>query len=321
MNKRQLPAKVNWKRTSPLRCIQSRSWWGLKRRAFVDVALTRALIKTRGEDGILRFDETLDPDRALVDRRRRRVHRVPVPNSDENLILKYEFFPFPNWIFTLPRSPIGIREMKNLRIVSALGVRSFTPVLSGDVSWGPFFLRSFVATEEVPHGCGLTAWLRDSKKCLREAFPSPELRDALPELATALATLHRNGFYCRTPVAKNVYMSRDDGDNIRFFMHDLPRPLYRPGEPLSVRRASRDLARMDKWAVHWLTKRERVKLLRHYLSELLEEKTVDRARLLIWLRWLTHHRRLLHRRTFLSWATHWVRRRSKQMPFFGKWWR
>ena len=263
----------------------------------------------------------------LLDHRRRKVLRIPdtctgghSSSPTGNFILKNELFPFPNWLLTLPRTPIGIREMKYLRIVAALGVPAFTAVASGDVGWGPFFFRSFIATLEVPGGYSLSQWQRDSSGRAQKEFPRHQVRNALLRLASALAALHTQGFYCRSPIAKNVYMCRRDGGEIAFYLHDFPRPRYSPHRPLSIRHACLDLARMDKWATRWLSRRERMKLLRHYLCQVFGGK-VNREEQRVWLRWLTRYRRRLHRLTFVSWASHWVRRRSKQIPFVGKWWR
>jgi hypothetical protein len=317
LNKGHTGDKVNGKDVSLLRTVSRRTWWGLRRRVVLDGSLAEGLLETLGEPGLLRLDASLGPSTILVDHPRRRTHRLA--DGAGHLIVKFEFFPFPNWLLTLPRSPIGMREMKNLRIITALGAKAFTPVLAGDVSWGPFFFQSFIATREVLGGCSLSQWLRDNTGHWQEQFSRAEVLGALPRLAEMLATLHARGFYCCSPVTKNVYICHNEHGAIDFYLHDFPRPRYRP-DHFSKRLASHDVARVDRWAMRWMTRRERFELLTSYLSHD-RESSPDRATLLSWLRWLTHHRKRILRQTYLTWQTHWVRRRSKQIPFFGKWWR
>jgi len=312
----QTTAKVNQNGDAPLRTISRRTWWGLRRHVVLDDAVCDRLNEAFSERDLLDLDRVLDAASLIVDRPRRRTYRLR--DGDVHLIVKFEFFPFPNWLVTLPRSPIGMRELKNLRILERLGARAFTPVLAGDVSWGPFFFQSWIATREVPGGCSLSQWLRDDTGRWREGFSRDEVLEALPRFVSTLAALHHQGFYCRSPITKNVYMCRDNGE-IVFYLHDFPRPHYRPGK-YSLRRASHDVARVDRWALRWMTGRERFDLLRSYLQADGNAEP-DRATLLEWLRLLSHHRKRILRQTYFTWQTHWVRRRSKQIPFFGKWWR
>ena len=149
----QTTAKVNQNGDAPLRTISRRTWWGLRRHVVLDDAVCDRLNEAFSERDLLDLDRVLDAASLIVDRPRRRTYRLR--DGDVHLIVKFEFFPFPNWLVTLPRSPIGMRELKNLRILERLGARAFTPVLAGDVSWGPFFFQSWIATREVPGGCAM----------------------------------------------------------------------------------------------------------------------------------------------------------------------
>ena len=293
---------------------------GKRYHAVLDADVYPLLCARLGASGIFRPLGELPDESRISLKRYRALYRLDqvvepfhVDSAERNVILKHERFPFPTWLLTLPITPIGLRERRNLRTLQSLGLPVVSAVAAGEVGWGPFFFETYVATIEIPDSYNLSDWVRNGSEPKRQ-YPAPEVVAALPKLAEIVATLHKRRFYCRTLFAKNVIMHRGDDGEILFTLLDIPRARFCPGKGLSLRRAVFDLACLDKWASAWLSRSMRLRLLKHYVATLGEG-----PELRVWIRRIERRRNVMMRRTFLSWLLHRTRRKAKKLPGVGKW--
>ncbi|MBI4586316.1 MAG: hypothetical protein HY717_20090 [Planctomycetes bacterium] len=289
--------------------------WGRRFNLLVDRRHADPLLQQFGASGIFHLHRSLPEGSRLSRKRNRSLFRLAEP-GEKRYILKHEKFPFPTWLLTAAMAPIGRREMANLRRVRALGAPAVKPVAAGEVGWGPFFFEYFIVTEEISGSYNLSEWLRDHGGKPQKEIPAARVFAALPRLAAALARLHRSRFYSRTLFAKNLLIYQGGAGEADFAIHDLPRARYAPDASLSLQHAVFDLACLDKWASACLSRAARLRLLKLYLSALVEGPPLR-----TWVKKILHRRNRLLRRTCLSWAGHRVRRWMKKIPVWGKWWR
>lgn len=256
--------------------------------------------------------------------RNRSLYRVDKILPDGGSVyVKHQRYPYPGRLFTWVFGPWGRRELEALRTVRGLGVPAVEPLLGGVVERGPLVHQSWLATRALPGAQNLSEWERDARR--REPRPGPlrrddlapdEVRRALPDLWRRVAALHRERFYGRTLAAKNVLAHRGPDRRLAFTLHDLPRPVHRPGRPLSLRRAVYDLACLERWALRWLGPDERRALRAAYCEALAEGPPPE-----IWERRVARRVERLLNRTWGSWLLHRVRRTLKDLPRVGHWFR
>lgn len=235
-------------------------------------------------------------------------------DPDLRVVVKQERFTAPGILRTLGRTASSFRELRSLLLLDALGVPALEPVAAFEVRSGLLVERTGLVTREIPDSFNLSTWYRDPTGAPRERLPPARLLAELPRLARIFAGLHRHRFYGDTLLAKNILVPLAADGTPDFRLHDLPRARYIPGSPLQVSRAAHDLACLDRWASLWLHRGDRWRLLEVYLRELGEGPPAR-----VWARQVERRRRRFHRETWPSWASHWIRRRLKQIPITGRW--
>ncbi len=234
-------------------------------------------------------------------------------SGEQRIVRKSESFPFPGGLRTLFRSSSSFREFQSLTQLLELNIPCFVPVLAHEVRRGPLIEQTSLITIEVPDGINLSKWFRDPQSQKDSSIEPQLLLKELPKLLKIFSEIHKNGFYGQTLFAKNIFMVIKEG-SLMFYLYDLPRSKNRPNTSLHFPMASYDLACLDRWAHLWLSRSQRLRLLKVYLKEL--NLSPDWKR---WAKKIELRRQRFLRETFLSWASHWVRRRLKQVPIIGKW--
>jgi hypothetical protein len=292
---------------------------GIRRSARLVPELARALERELGADAVVDPVPHLErsPRSTLVARGRNRslyLVREMLPDGAA-LYLKHQRYPLPGRLFTWVFGAFGRRELDALRTARALGAATVVPLGGGAAERGPFVHETWLATRAIPRSQNLSVWQKAGGDG-RAAFPPDEVRGALPVLWRTLARLHAERFYARTIGGKNVLVYRGEDGSLAFALHDLPRAVYRPGRPLSVRLAAHDLARLERWAVRWLEPGDRSALLAAYCEALGEGPP-----LAVWRRRVARSLDRRLRRTLVNRLLHGGRRWLKDLPGIGVWFR
>lgn len=210
---------------------------------------------TRLEDFRVRFLSK------LVKRHGAYVERSILPAPDGQAVevfFKLYEEPLGDWRFWLRPSKARC-EFKNYEIFARLGV----PAADG-LAWGEKrdalgrLRQSFILTRAIPQ-C----------ETLLEFFqrrPSREARaQVVRQLADITRRLHEANFYGRSLVWRNILVSRSGNAGVKLFLIDCPRGgAARFGR---ARRRLRDLATLDKCAMQYCSRAERLKFLLAYRQQ------------------------------------------------------
>lgn len=166
--------------------------------------------------------------------------------------------PRGDWRFWLRASKARC-EFENYEIFARLGV----PAADG-LAWGEErdalgrLRRSFILTRAIPQCETLIEFF--------QRRPSREDRaQVVRQLADITRRLHEAHFFGRSLVWRNILVSRSGNAGVKLFLIDCPRGgAARFGR---ARRQLRDLATLDKCAVQYCSRVERLKFLLAYLKQ------------------------------------------------------
>ncbi len=184
---------------------------------------------------------------------------LPLPEGQPvEVYFKLYEEPRSDWRFWLRASKARC-EYENYKIFARLGVPAADGLAYGEERDALGRLRrSFILTRAIPQCETLLEFFQRG--------PSREERaQVVRQLACITRQLHEALFYGRSLVWRNILVSRGGNDAVKLFLIDCPRGgAARFGRG---RRRLRDLATLDKCAVQYCSRVERLKFLLAYLKQ------------------------------------------------------
>jgi len=187
-----------------------------------------------------------------------------------------------NWV-TLKKPVLGAdQEWDAIAALAAAGVPTMTAVAFGERGANPAARHSFIITEELAPTISLEDFTRDWR-----ALPPPAaLKHALiRRVAEMTGRMHRAGVNHRDCYICHFLLHTDTqptADNLRLSLIDLHRAQVRPSVPRRWR--DKDLAGLYFSALDiGLTRRDRLRFLKHYFQRPLRRILAEEAALLTML--------------------------------------
>ncbi|MCG3147304.1 MAG: hypothetical protein PCFJNLEI_00743 [Verrucomicrobiae bacterium] len=186
-------------------------------------------------------------------------------------------YPTPAWSFVGRRSKARC-EFVNYAALQQLGIRTPAAVACGEERDRIGRLRcAFIITTAVPEGLGLIQFL--ATHCPdRSRSAHRELRIALREqLADMTRTIHAAGFFHHDLVWRNILVTWNAPAAPQLWWIDCPRGAF--VQFGKERRRWRDLASLDKSALQYCSRGERLAFVKRYLGKTVldeEAKTLTR---------------------------------------------
>ena len=195
--------------------------------------------------------------------------QVPMPMPDgPDLAVFYKRYHYgrSSWKFWGRKSKAR-REFENYDVFARLEVSAAERVACGEErDWLGRLRSAFIITRAVPGAQTLTEFLH--RHCPDRSSPASRgLRDSvLRQLAAMTRRIHGVKFFHHDLVWRNVLVTRQSPDEPKVWWIDCPRGSFGAWPPLNRRRALKDLALLNKSAIHGCTARERLQFVKHYLE-------------------------------------------------------
>jgi hypothetical protein len=222
---------------------------------------------------------------------RTRIGRVRL--DGRAFVVKMYELPLAHAARTFLRRSRARREFQALSQLVALLPRPVRPAAWAEQRTAGLAFRSIVATEEMEGAVDLKTLREDIQKGRRSASERERLVRSLPALAAIVRRMHDAGFFAGSLYGKNVlWVATREGEDA-FSVIDLPFARQR-SRPLPTRDRAYDLACLDKGALGFLARAERLRFLLAYRGRKHTTRE-DRA--------------------FVAMIDHLRRRRSRQTPF------
>ncbi len=194
--------------------------------------------------------------------------RLPLPRDGElEVFYKQYEYARPSWRFWA-RASKARREFDNYGVLAALGIRTATPIACGEERDALGRLRrAFILTCAIPNARPLHEFVRECCPDRRTAAHRALRQTLLEQLAEATRRIHQADFFHHDLVWRNLLVRITAGGAPELWWIDCPRGRFDRGSPWRERRRLRDLASLDKLAVRWCTRAERVCFLLRYLDK------------------------------------------------------
>lgn len=190
------------------------------------------------------------------------VRRGEIPLADgashEVFYKQYEFAS-PPWKF-LCRPSKALCEWRNYAVFARLGIPCPEPIACGEER-DPLgrLRRAFIITRAIPESETLIQfWQKPSPQAARKKL--------LLQLAGLVRRIHEAGFFHHDLVWRNILVSAQNAADPQLWWIDCPRGSFDSWSPLRRRKKLKDLASLDKSAVKFCTRRERLAFLEAYLG-------------------------------------------------------
>jgi tRNA A-37 threonylcarbamoyl transferase component Bud32 len=189
--------------------------------------------------------------------------------SQENLLTvfyKQYHYAKPSWKFALRASKARC-EFRNYSEFQKLGIPSARPVVCGEQR--DYFGRlstAFIITQAIPHATDLVTFFTQYLADRKDAATRRLRREVLHALAKMTRRLHCADFFHHDLVWRNILVTWDNNGPALWWI-DCPRGQYDRWSPLRYRRRIKDLASLDKSAMQFCTRGERLAFVQCYLDK------------------------------------------------------
>jgi tRNA A-37 threonylcarbamoyl transferase component Bud32 len=227
------------------------------------------------------IDAVSDPDRLferaecqiIKDQRKIKVGRVQleiagVPTSV--YIKRYNAFSWLYRIGSLFRLSRAVRSLRGATILSQAGARTAPPLAALEWRRRAMLKSSFFISEEIVSGKTVDKYWLEKLKPLPAAAGFKRRRSFLRNLAMLFRQLHGRGIYHNDLKATNILVKASGGDGESFYLLDLEG--VRACRYLSQRRRVKNIVQLNRTLGRFLSKTEKLHLLRSYLSESFDDR-------------------------------------------------
>lgn len=199
-------------------------------------------------------------------------------SSDRSLEVycKVYDYPRPSWRFFCRRSKAR-RERHSAEAFSRMGLRTADVIFCSEQrDWIGRLRRACIITRAISGACMLDVYVRRTAA----SACSPAARIArqylLHELATMVATLHRQDFFHNDLHWRNVLVTESGEGRPMIWLIDCPRGRFRRWSVCKSHYRVKDLATLDRTAKTLCTMRERIRFARAYLRALGSRQSLRR---------------------------------------------
>jgi hypothetical protein len=229
------------------------------------------------------IDAVLDADRfferaecqIIKDQRKVKVGRVRldiagVPTSV--YIKRYNAFSWVYRITSLFRLSRAVRSLRGATILSQAGARTAPPLAALEWRRRAMLKKSFFLSEEIVSGKTVDNYWQEKLKPLPGSAGFKRRRRFLTNLAMLFRLLHGKGIYHNDLKATNILVKASGADGEGFYLLDLEG--VRACRYLSQRRRVKNIVQLNRTLGRFLSKSEKLHLLRNYLGDFHEGREI-----------------------------------------------